>query len=453
MADNDYGLFWNSVNGDRKYDADSFEIWAKKFFTTGVFNGDLQVTADGGMNVRIGTGYACVEGKVKFFDTSTTQTIMSPSGVYPRIDTIVVERDDINRWIVTKYVPGALSGYSPVATPPVRENGIYQLVLAEIYVAANATQITQANITDKRSDRSVCGWVVGTVTEVDVAQMTAQAQDDFNTWYDHMKDQLTEDAAGHLQTEIDTLDAEKADENAPTLRFPIGDNTDPTAYPRVELRRMGNSPTNVFGMAVYDADGNGTYNNLISADGSRYFATVPELDLKAPLASPTLTGTPKAPTAAKATNTTQIATTAYVKTNLADYAKLASPALTGNPTATTQAKGNNSTRLATTAYVQKELAPIKIYDSNGLYITKTGHVIEARFNNVSSLPAYSAITAAAGGESWAPTQGGYDFVWEYSSKTVAVLQVLTTGEMKITNLNNQTLTTYRLYGRLLWVTD
>ena len=40
---------------------------------------------------------------------------------------------------------------------------------------------------------------------------------------------------------------------------------------------------------------------------------------KANLASPTFTGTPKAPTAAKGTNTTQIATTAFVKTALGDY--------------------------------------------------------------------------------------------------------------------------------------
>lgn len=47
------------------------------------------------------------------------------------------------------------------------------------------------------------------------------------------------------------------------------------------------------------------------------------LDLKAPLASPALTGTPTAPTAAAATNTTQIATTAFVRTevtNLVDAA-------------------------------------------------------------------------------------------------------------------------------------
>ena len=50
------------------------------------------------------------------------------------------------------------------------------------------------------------------------------------------------------------------------------------------------------------------------------------------LNSPTFTGTPAAPTAAADTNTTQVATTAYVQTELGDYATLASPTLTGTPT-------------------------------------------------------------------------------------------------------------------------
>ena len=77
-----------------------------------------------------------------------------------------------------------------------------------------------------------------------------------------------------------------------------------------------------------------------------------ELALKAPLASPALTGTPTAPTAAKATNTTQIATTAFVKTVVNDYAPKASPALTGTPTAPTATAGTNTTQIATTAFVK-----------------------------------------------------------------------------------------------------
>ena len=76
---------------------------------------------------------------------------------------------------------------------------------------------------------------------------------------------------------------------------------------------------------------------------------VTDLALKAPLASPALTGVPTAPTAAVATNTTQIASTAFVKTQ--GYAPLASPTFTGVPAAPTAAAGTNTTQLATTAFV------------------------------------------------------------------------------------------------------
>jgi hypothetical protein len=76
---------------------------------------------------------------------------------------------------------------------------------------------------------------------------------------------------------------------------------------------------------------------------------------RAALASPTFTGTPLSTTAAVDTNTTQIATTAFVVGQ--GYAKLASPTFTGTPTlptgtiATTQSAGNNTTAVATTAFV------------------------------------------------------------------------------------------------------
>ena len=88
-----------------------------------------------------------------------------------------------------------------------------------------------------------------------------------------------------------------------------------------------------------------------------------QIDAKAPLASPTFTGTPTLPTGTIATtqtasnNTTAVATTAYVDTADALKANLASPTFTGTPTlptgtiATTQTAGNNTTAIATTAYV------------------------------------------------------------------------------------------------------
>jgi hypothetical protein len=99
-------------------------------------------------------------------------------------------------------------------------------------------------------------------------------------------------------------------------------------------------------------------------------------------ASPTLTGTPIAPTAAVDTNTTQVATTAYVvgqgylksATASSTYAPLASPALTGNPTAPTASVGDNDTTIATTAFVNAEIAADAVLDAT---FTTKGDIIAA----------------------------------------------------------------------------
>jgi hypothetical protein len=70
---------------------------------------------------------------------------------------------------------------------------------------------------------------------------------------------------------------------------------------------------------------------------------------KADLASPTFTGTPAAPTASAATDSTQLATTAFVQD------QKASPAFTGTPTAPTASTGTDTTQVATTAFVQQEI--------------------------------------------------------------------------------------------------
>lgn len=207
MADQ-YGLFWNSVNGDRLYDADAFSEWLRKFFTNGVFANELQVNASSGMGVTVGTGYVNINGKVRLFNTATSLTLATAGSTYPRIDTIVVECNYTDRKITLKAVTGAYSGDTPTATAPVRTAMAYQLVLAEIYVAAGATSITQSNITDKRTDTSVCGIVASTITQMDFSQFTAQwadyianfkkeNEDSYTTWENNRKEiiQAFEDAA------------------------------------------------------------------------------------------------------------------------------------------------------------------------------------------------------------------------------------------------------------------
>ena len=82
-----------------------------------------------------------------------------------------------------------------------------------------------------------------------------------------------------------------------------------------------------------------------------------QLNDKAPLASPTFTGTPTLPTGTIATtqaaadSTTAIATTAFVTTANNLKADLASPTFTGVPAAPTATAGTSTTQVATTAFV------------------------------------------------------------------------------------------------------
>ena len=110
--------------------------------------------------------------------------------------------------------------------------------------------------------------------------------------------------------------------------------------------------------------------------------------LKAPIASPTFTGDPKAPTPAAGDNDTSIATTAFVA---ASFAPLASPVFTGDPKAPTPTAGDNDTTIATTAFVQAALtgairlditiAPFKYVSTQ----TAPPNLGEIRFNSVTTL--------------------------------------------------------------------
>jgi hypothetical protein len=76
----------------------------------------------------------------------------------------------------------------------------------------------------------------------------------------------------------------------------------------------------------------------------------------APLASPTFTGTPTAPSPPTPDNTLKLATTAWVNTTISAFAPLASPAFTGTPTAPTPPTSDNTLKLATTAWVNTTIS-------------------------------------------------------------------------------------------------
>jgi hypothetical protein len=248
----EHAFFYKSVNGDRVYDDASFEHWLKKFFTSGVFLNDLQVTANDDMTVTVCAGYVNADGKVKIFESATPLIIETAGASYPRIDSIVLERNDTERDILLKVIKGGYSS-EPVAHTPVRQDGVYQLVIAQILVNAGAVKVTQADITDTRSNTELCGIVAGAVEQIDFSQVQTQfdayfAQykkqiatdytqynadmetyldqmaEDFATWFETIRNQLDEDAAGHLQNQIDEINEKLEYAGGSIVEVTVDDN-------------------------------------------------------------------------------------------------------------------------------------------------------------------------------------------------------------------------------------
>lgn len=210
-----YGFFdavYDSDSGtyDRTYTAEQFSTYLKGIISDGVVanvGNQLAVSPNSGMTIQVGTGRMFINSRWMDNDTVIDLTVGAANGALPRKD-IVVARLDYSGRAIGITVKAGTAAATPTAPSVQRDSTYYEMELAEINVKAGATAITAADITDKRADQTVCGYVTGLVDQIDTAGMWAQLEADFGTWFDGMKNQLSEDAAGNLQLQIDDLEGD-----------------------------------------------------------------------------------------------------------------------------------------------------------------------------------------------------------------------------------------------------
>ena len=168
-----YGFF-NSVNGDRKYNAEQMSEYFRGIINEGVYqhlDGGLAVTAGTGLAVNVAAGRAIIQNRWVQNSAAMSLTIAAASETYARKDAVVIRLNWSSRSISIVVKTGTPAA-SPVAPSMTRNSTTYEMALAYVNVAANATSVT---VTDKRSDSTVCGWVTvaqSTSGEVD-AQLNA----------------------------------------------------------------------------------------------------------------------------------------------------------------------------------------------------------------------------------------------------------------------------------------
>ena len=178
--------FFNSVAGDRRYDAVQMASIFDGIIQDGVYQSignAFAVTANNTLTINVGTGRA-------WFDHSWTKNdallpiLMSASEVVTnRWDTVVLETNftDAKRANTIKVITG-----TPAASPSypalIRNATVNQYPLAHIYRAANTTTITQGNITNMVGT-TACPFVIGVLTAMSIDSLTAQWHAQWAAWF------------------------------------------------------------------------------------------------------------------------------------------------------------------------------------------------------------------------------------------------------------------------------
>lgn len=249
--------FFNSLNGDRKYNAAQMSAIFDGLIIDGVFASigtAFAVKAAGGLTVNVGIGKAWFDHTWTVNDSILPMTAPEAEVLLDRIDAVVLEVNGMEsvRENTIKFVKGNPSS-APSRPTLTNEGNVHQYPLCYIYRKYGTAVINQADITpmvgtestpfvtgilqtisldellgkwqdeldrftDARS-QEVDDWIAQEESDFTtwfnemkadlqqeqtvLDQWIASEQADFLAWYNQMKDQLSGDVAGNLQLEID----------------------------------------------------------------------------------------------------------------------------------------------------------------------------------------------------------------------------------------------------------
>lgn len=255
--------FFNSLNGDRKYNAAQMSAIFDGLIIDGVFASigtAFAVKAAGGLTVNVGIGKAWFDHTWTVNDSILPMTAPEAEVLLDRIDAVVLEVNGTEsvRENTIKFVKGNPSS-APSRPTLTNEGNVHQYPLCYIYRKYGTAVINQADITpmvgtestpfvtgilqtisldellgkwqdeldrftDARS-KEVDDWIAQEENDFTawfnkmkadlkqeqtvLDQWIASEQADFLAWYNQMKDQLSGDVAGNLQLEIDKEEAKR----------------------------------------------------------------------------------------------------------------------------------------------------------------------------------------------------------------------------------------------------
>ncbi len=246
---------------DRAETSELFRLLFAKLLTNGVLArpGDcFQVVAgDTGLTIKVRPGFGLINGAFAYDSADATYELATAPTKYSRIDRVVLRCNYLERKceIIVKTGTPAATPVAPELLQPA-SGDYYELGLALVTISTNQAVMTQSSITDTRADSSVCGYITQLIDHLDTSVFYEQmnqfyiefvekcdasyessktamnsylvalresgnsqleeivktlwnfeqgAEGDFDTWFQHVKDKLSDDAAGNLQLQIDEM--------------------------------------------------------------------------------------------------------------------------------------------------------------------------------------------------------------------------------------------------------
>jgi len=200
--------FFNSVNGDRLYNADQMSRIFEGLITDGVYasvGNKMAVQPNSGMIIQIATGRGWFGRHWVNNDSEYTLTVAESDVILNRYVAVCIRVDDSDA--VRNAVPYLKYGEfasKPAKPTMIRTELVKEYCLAYIYIKAGATAITAADIEDTRANESLCGWVTGLIEQLSTATLFTQFTAIFNDWFNSLVDLMNENTEAMLVNALPT---------------------------------------------------------------------------------------------------------------------------------------------------------------------------------------------------------------------------------------------------------
>lgn len=197
--------FFNSINGDRKYNAEEMTAIFDGLITDGVFDnvGDLFATVPGtGRQVIVKPGKAWFNSTWTINDSMLPLDLTPPDVTLKRYDAVVIEvnkTEDV-RLNEIKIVTG-IPASTPAKPVLINEEDIHQHAIAYILVEPGITTISASKI-ENVVGQAECPFVTGILESVSIDSLFSQWEGMFEEWFENVQSQLEGDVATNLQNQI-----------------------------------------------------------------------------------------------------------------------------------------------------------------------------------------------------------------------------------------------------------